>query len=570
MAFTGQLGGAESYLSNLVLGTYAQSDPFTQVVAQSLTIAQAIELNAKVVSATSVLTNTQTIGRSYVPARTVSQTLTLTQAIKTLKYVSADSTLTLSQTVAFDKSKLASASGTLALTYTIATNKNFQRLIVQGLINLRHTVARNVVLNLSVSQTQALSQNVVGYAVKTVTSTLALSQTVTFQKYKHIISQTDFGQALTLQISVARHYYELLQTTQQIARNIKSNLTVAQSAALTSTIVAYRVNAVQQAAPFTQTIEAYAAKAVKNQLTLAQSISVTHFATADIQQTVNLVQDIFLQRSRSFSVSHVNSMDQTIRRQKVLSESLTSALSMSQLIRFSTYVRSISQSLGTTQTVAYTPVYKRSVNQALVFGQTIGLQKAYAREVVSTLVYPQTRSIYLGLGNLDTVVLDNIQYSLLTGDNVDVNFQAILNVNGSTFYTRRRRPYNKKYCVLSSPNGAITLPQPEFGDSEANTGIIELKKSMNNVTYTYVKNLRLRVLKLNFQLMKAKAWELRDFLISNSATNSNKLIDLYTWKGEKWKVFVQSNPLELVVAGRYSPTNEKVNVALEFEGFKVM
>jgi len=153
---------------------------------------------------------------------------------------------------------------------------------------------------------------------------------------------------------------------------------------------------------------------------------------------------------------------------------------------------------------------------------------------------------------------------------VDVNFQIILNANGNTFYTRRRRPYNKKYCVLSSPNGAITLPQPEFGDSEANTGIIELKKSMNNVTYTYVKNLRLRVLKLNFQLMKAKAWELRDFLISNSATNSNKLIDLYTWKGEKWKVFVQTNPLELVVAGRYSPTNEKVNVALEFEGFKVM
>lgn len=141
-----------------------------------------------------------------------------------------------------------------------------------------------------------------------------------------------------------------------------------------------------------------------------------------------------------------------------------------------------------------------------------------------------------------------------------VSAQSTLNLNQIAVGTPQT-----EYIILQVAGTSVVLPKPLFGDTENLISNMILRKSMNNTTYTYVKSSNSRVLKYTFRLTRMKSLELEGFFSSN---NSNKL-RLQNWKGEIWDVYLMTNPIDFVQTGRESPTEDRTDVNLEFEGVKL-
>jgi hypothetical protein len=111
------------------------------------------------------------------------------------------------------------------------------------------------------------------------------------------------------------------------------------------------------------------------------------------------------------------------------------------------------------------------------------------------------------------------------------------------------------------------LPNPELGDSEANTDQVSIRRAMDGTKRTYVKSsLRTKML-LEFRLSREKAFELINFVRSYHSTQMLYVDHLArTWSG-----YLMNNPVELETYARGvgSTASERVNVTLEFEGIEV-
>lgn len=115
--------------------------------------------------------------------------------------------------------------------------------------------------------------------------------------------------------------------------------------------------------------------------------------------------------------------------------------------------------------------------------------------------------------------------------------------------------------VLRTGVGDITLPRPEFGDSENTTNEFNLRYSRTGQVYTTVRRRRLnRRLVYTFNLRRRQERELVQFL---SAAN-DKFMYSVNWKGEEWKLKLLSNPIQSNNIGF-----DRVRVELEFEGIQL-
>lgn len=111
------------------------------------------------------------------------------------------------------------------------------------------------------------------------------------------------------------------------------------------------------------------------------------------------------------------------------------------------------------------------------------------------------------------------------------------------------------------------LPNPEFGDLEGSRQTVDIKRSINNTVYTYVKSKDLRKrLQLRFTLTRGKALELRAFIVSYYRSK----IQLTDHLGQVWLGYITTNPNEFESTGRAvgAPGNELQNIQIEFEGIK--
>jgi len=146
---------------------------------------------------------------------------------------------------------------------------------------------------------------------------------------------------------------------------------------------------------------------------------------------------------------------------------------------------------------------------------------------------------------------DNINYTGITDSVIVVNLKE------------------KTYVVLEAPfeaiDAVIILPNPLHTDTENLISSINLRRSMNNKKYTYVKSSDNRILRYTFTLNRNKALELQDFFRFYNAN----FMKMSNWKGEIWKVQLKTNPIDFSQVTRYSPTGARVDVNLEFEGTRV-
>lgn len=125
----------------------------------------------------------------------------------------------------------------------------------------------------------------------------------------------------------------------------------------------------------------------------------------------------------------------------------------------------------------------------------------------------------------------------------------------------------KLQAPVPSLQTTIILPSPQFSDSEAPQGTIDIKRSINNTLYTYVKSNSRSKLTYTLILSRMAALELRAFILAYYRAT----IRLTNHKGEVWDVKFTSNPSEFSGKGRASsdPGQETVEITLEFEGTRV-
>ena len=92
--------------------------------------------------------------------------------------------------------------------------------------------------------------------------------------------------------------------------------------------------------------------------------------------------------------------------------------------------------------------------------------------------------------------------------------------------------------ILKSADRVITLPAPEFGDTEAGTGRLNIKRSMDGGRVVYVRDNVVQKLNYQFIFDRRKAIELREFILNCNT----KPLTMINWKGEIWAVQMTNSP----------------------------
>lgn len=256
----------------------------------------------------------------------------------------------------------------------------------------------------------------------------------------------------------------------------------------------------------------------------------------------------------------------------VFNRTLTQTLTMTQLARALKSIIVNSQTLTLTQQAVYSIIYTRSVSHTLtmtqqavafrecrntlVMSQTVVCVKSKHLTVSQTLNLTQTlhRNIIVGRVLTDTLVFLEGQPKD-SGIGVDLTSPSAV----ATLVPR------SCLVIIGVPEQTVILPCPQFGDSEAYQGQVNVKRTMTGDTFTYVRKGRVEKLQYTFHVGTHKAYEMQKYLLSHAA----KLHTVYNWKGEVWKVYITNNPVEFVAAERWQNKGERHEFTLELEGVKV-
>lgn len=216
-----------------------------------------------------------------------------------------------------------------------------------------------------------------------------------------------------------------------------------------------------------------------------------------------------------------------------------------------------SQSLLFTQTLNANII--RNINNHLVLSQTFTQHRIFNITLSNNLLFNQSltsRMIYTKILTQTLTWLPFYRMAIpIPGQFVDI----------PAFYGALISGHNC-HVIIQSPTNSIVLPCPLFGDTISNQDTMVMKKSMNNVTYTYIRRSPLQKVSYSFQLGRLKSLELREFFLNNTA----KLLRMINWKNETWVVYLLTNPLDLVPKSRYDFEDEMVLTTLEFMGVKIL
>lgn len=123
--------------------------------------------------------------------------------------------------------------------------------------------------------------------------------------------------------------------------------------------------------------------------------------------------------------------------------------------------------------------------------------------------------------------------------------------------------------ILEAPYPGIEtttfLPLPSFMDTENLLSIVEIEASMAGELYSYIRESDKRQWTFRFELSRAKALELYEFLEAYSGVE----IRIRGWKGKIIHATILSNPIPFTYISRMHPTG-LVDIPIEFEGVELL
>lgn len=232
--------------------------------------------------------------------------------------------------------------------------------------------------------------------------------------------------------------------------------------------------------------------------------------------------------------------------------------------------RSLSSTYNPVGTVVYSRVWNRNLSSLYQLSQATVKKNALGFSVSNQLSFLPYRTIYVPLGSVGNHKAPSLLVTTIPAPNYGPSSYVW---TGTTFHAIGQSPIrNFPYVTLQVPQLGIILPAPEFDDSQAYSGMFNIRRSMNGATYTYIHRLNTSKLKYDFVIGIPKSYELENYLL-----NYNSMVHTMTnWKGEIWIVFITNNPMEMISKQRWTndrgdsyDDREKVTVTLEFEGTRI-
>lgn len=199
----------------------------------------------------------------------------------------------------------------------------------------------------------------------------------------------------------------------------------------------------------------------------------------------------------------------------------------------------LTDTLTLTETYTSLRVLNRSASDTLTLTEIYGTANVLYRELIDSI--PILESIPTVLGGLTIVIPAYVG-----------------TVVGACDATRQR------YCVLRGINYTVTLPNPQFDDSETNMDTLQVFRTQTNRRIITVKRQAMRTLNYTFRLTRQKAIELRNFI----RAEIDNQITLENWKGETWVGTIGTNPFAITADGRWGPCTEGMSVELELKAVR--
>ncbi len=344
-------------------------------------------------------------------------------------------------------------------------------------------------------------------------------------------------------------------------------------------------------------------KNVSETLTLTLTLTETKSKFKPIAETLTLVE---LAQGRLPGIMFVNmpllieffeTVDRSVTYHRNISETLT--IVETPFVRLpEIFNLTINEALIINQSAATNKTLQKNVSQALTLNETIVRGARHRKNIFENLVFvehkaafktKETGAISESLDLNETLsfvkwIRPTIHETLhlsesLTRSNIyNRAISEVLPLRGGMTKTLKigdttyevhevevvRVP--KTCFVALEGTSAIVLPCPELSDTEANLNSQVLKRSMNNILYSYVRRNDLQKLSYTFLIGRPKALDLQDFVDAHI----DQIITLTNWKGEIWKVKITSSPLQFTSQGRFENEGERWGVTLEFQGIKIL
>lgn len=181
--------------------------------------------------------------------------------------------------------------------------------------------------------------------------------------------------------------------------------------------------------------------------------------------------------------------------------------------------RTITESLTLTENLVKSRLFF-SVTDTLILSETSVKDLKKNRTVSDNLSLSETLTVPRVLARTVSDALTFLSNIPTTSGNITYNRPEVMLYKKEDLF------------VLTGVNRAITLPNPEFNDSESNDNTLTLLRSRSGRIYTYINRQATNTLTYSFILTRNKSVELKKFFDSEK-TNQ---IKLQNHKGEIWFV----------------------------------
>jgi hypothetical protein len=419
------------------------------------------------------------------------------------------------------------------------------------------------IISTLVFTSQALKNKI---SIKSVNSTLTFYETTTYTNSKYANNNLVFSQIADVFVSkLAKNTFVITQTVERntvlgkslhslfqpfqtvhlgpntFRRDLTSVLTLSQS------IIENVVRGTQNTLTFIQIVTVDKVNGAEDFFDPIGIASYNAVFNRNAKSTAFFVQQISVNRIKALTAQSILSFAQTLTKQRIRTAEASNIFNLSDELVKSRYFETLTSEIDFSHNVDQERTVERPNTQALSFQQIANVNKVLHFNVGNQLVFKNSFQKYIGFigsgpggGGIGTVTVPIAQGIVV-----------------------------KKLVVLRGTTKAITLPMPEFDDTDAFTGSINIVRFKTGDKKVYKKDTERRVLDYTFIIQSLKVDELKAFIREYNATP----FYLENWKGEIWFVLFNSNPFTFSEDSYWEASEiagkNKFKVTLSFEGVRI-
>jgi hypothetical protein len=518
---TSQFGTVDTKFANIEFGVVTEVAGTTEA-SNTIFFTQAVQLN-------------KTLNFS------VEQTINFTESGNRAYPENITSTIVYSHNLTYEKAKHLTANNALMLDDEISVEKIVNRSLIST-IGLTQQLSRNIFKLESITHNFNLTQTLVAFVTKSTVNTLVFTQTADYIVSKIGKNNFTLTQSINVNLIVQRDLHDLFEVYQVVQlgpntlrRDLQHTLGYNQQA------VGYAVKGVNQTLSLTQQVIVHNVKGAVNVYNPQQAVNVNIDYKRPIINSLALTHSVLVNKVKQVHAQNSFALSQTTKKTKLIFLETESLFSFNQELVGQRFIENISQSFTITQEAIGQKLVQQTMIDSLNFSHNITMTKILNLSAFNTLIFKSS-----------------FKKRVVIGPTIEVNIPEVQIVKV------------KNLVILRAENRAIVLPAPEFNDSEAGTGSVNILRMKTGGKKVYISDTGKQVLNYDFVIERNKYLELKSFV---RAYNS-KPIYLENHKGELWYVLFNTNPFSFSEDAYWKDENNitggnKFSISLSFQGIKL-